>query len=622
MATIGIVPGSSPALKMTVNASGDNQRASVTSATVPEAYTITHLTAWVKRNGSDGRMALAVWDVNPDGTPGSLIAQTERFNAPNVGAVVVYPVVNLGSVEAGSRVAYGAVVGSGSVDIGYAASGTGTNYRRGTSGVTKNPFGSSDATASATPLAIAASVVPAGVMVGDATAPATPSIIQPANGARTVGIPTFRWKANDPSGRSLIGYVEITKPNGAIATATVSQPVSGDEWTFPNGSGDVTWLASNASAPGNYQWRVRSRTVGAPYEYGNWSGYSGVAVDRAMAPTITYPASGSIVPSLRPTVTWALGQQDVQRRYRVALTSLTGDVLATSDIVAGNQTSYQIPAAWPISRNRDYGIRVEVWGDGETSATDTNVVSFGFAASAAMTGVTVTGYQFVGEREASTPQITWDASALSSTVFAGTVIRRRLATQTSDDDIVVAHLTDQSQTMFLDTNSPSNVALTYTVYELSDTSGVITAGDAVEVEFTPALAIPIIASAWNGASVRFPVMVLGTGLSGSFSRPEATVATWGGSGKPTLLSTPTAYGKTTLSLQWVATELDGITAQERLASITTLVESGEPIVVRLESGRIFGRVVSWKWARKNTGSLTVTMDVEEVAYTEGLTLEV
>lgn len=622
MATIGIVPGSSPTVKLTINASGDNQRASVTSATVAEDYTVTQLSAWVKRNGSDGRMALAIWEVLPDGSPGNLIAQTERFNAPNVGTVVTYAVVNLGEVAAGSQVAFGGLVASGSVDIGLAATGSGTTFRRSVNGAIRNPFGTATS-ATGTPMAISATVVPAGVVAGDATIPATPSYLQPANGSRNVGTPAFRWNATDPSGRTLLGYFELTKPDGSVVTTTVGQPVTGEVWTFPNGSGDVAWLSANASGIGNYTWRVRSRTLGSPYEYGNWSGYYGFAVDRSLSPIITYPQDGAIVPSLRPTVTWSLGTNDIQRKYRVSLATITGDVVAQSEIIAGSQQTYQLPAGWPMVRNRDYGLRLEVWGDTNTPATDTNVFSFGFAASAALPSVTVTGYQFAGEREASTPIIEWGASNLAANVFAGTVIKRRLASETSDYDVVIAHVMNQDLHEIWDTNAPSNVELTYTVYELANNSGVITSGDAVEVNYTPTLKIPIIASAWNGTAIRFPVMVLGTGMAGSFTRPETTVTTWGGSGKPTLLSTPASYGKQTLSLSWILTELEAVTAQERLTAIRTLVESGEPVVCRLESNRLFGRIVNWRWGRRNgVGTLAVNLDVEEIAYTEGLSLEV
>jgi hypothetical protein len=341
-----------------------------------------------------------------------------------------------------------------------------------------------------------------------------------------------------------------------------------------------------------------------------------------VSPRFTAPLNGGTLAALSTPVTWAIDAGS-QLRYRLSLLTVGGTLIRSTDILLGTSTTYTLPLSWTPATQSTYRLRLEVWEDWGDPVVREVTFSWSFTALAELENLTVYDDQLAQDLEPSTPRLDWDYPTISLSQFAGYIVRRRPTSGSASDDVVIAHITDYGQNSWYDIAAPCNVPMTYTVTYLRKVSGVVTSSASAEIQHTSMLRVPIVASAANGLTLRFPLAVMGVSVSGSSARRDDTVYTWGGRGRATVVAAPSGYGQRTLDATFNVYAWDTVPAYERKALIEQTVLSGDPLIVRMEHERWWARVSDWNWERRElVGSLTVSVSLEEIALTEGVEVTV
>lgn len=146
----------------------------------------------------------------------------------------------------------------------------------------------------------------------DTTAPDGPSLTSPSNGAAVNGTPTLEWNAvSDATGYML----EIDDSFGFSAPVVYSNPTTVDGAAITSTSMKPSVLAGGAT----YYWHVRSRDAAG--NWGSWSSTRSFTTDSPVpqAPQLSSPASGTVVNSSTPTLSW--NAVDYGARYEVQISS-------------------------------------------------------------------------------------------------------------------------------------------------------------------------------------------------------------------------------------------------------------------------------------------------------------
>jgi len=622
----------------------NNQKASVIQGSVTVAGRIVRLGGWVEKKANDSRIAFGIWNVDANGKPTTLVARTDRFEPPATGRVVTQPVRNPVSVGVGRRLAFGFMVSAGDVRVGKATA-TATVYRRDADEM--KDFAASPSVDPNHVVAWAifadAEDVPAGPDPGPvpppkpdppptvpdptpvdplppyvppATLPPYPTNLSPVGGTvvRSNTLPLISWDCFDPLGRTVncrLYFTEIS--SGTTRSVLLLAPTSGTRWAYQ---------ATSALMPANglYEWWVAAELPGINVKNPSATERLLLTWTPPIVVAVTAPAENAAVATNAPAVSWTV-TGGTQVRWRARLYSTSGTQLRATDWIGSAEASWTLPLTWGLRRSTAYRVEVEVDGGGGASAVSPRrTFRVEYTPPANLTGVTVSNTKFPGESEASTPRLQWDQTALPVGEFGGYVVRRYSEAEGSlfGTGTVVAHLTQRAQVTFWDTAAPANEILTYRVTQLRIASGVVTESGATDLFITAPLKVPTLSSVYDGASKRYAAMWLGEGLGGSFTRPETGVVTWGSGGRPTLISTPASYGASTLSVSLTARTDATATLKQRAQALQALVESGDPVVWRGEGERLFCRVASWSWERGGVGERTMNLELEEIAFDEGV----
>lgn len=621
----------------------NNQKASVTAGAVTVAGRIVRLGGWVEKKANDSRIAFGVWSVDANGKPTTLLARTDRFEPPANGKVVTYPVRNQVSVGVGRRLAFGFMVSAGDVRVGKSAVAA-TVYRRDADEM--KDFGASPSVDPnhATSWAVFADAedVPAGPDPGPvpppqpdppttvpdptpvdplppyvppAVLPPYPTALTPAMGSTFADAerPLLAWDAFDVQGRALACRLYLTEiATGTTRTVTLGPPATGTRWAYRA-------TAALMPGPGLYEWWVEGEIVGTTLKRSaterlllTWTPPVSVAV--------TAPAENATVATNAPAVSWTV-TNGTQVRWRARLlTGLSGSLLRETGWVGSAETAWTMPLSWGLRLGPSYRLEIQVDGGGGASAVSPQrSFNVSYTAPANLANKAAANVPLPGDIEASTPRLTWSQTALPVGQFGGYVVRR--ATQVDgvlSAEVTVAHLTQRAQTTFHDTSAPANTQLYYRITQLQTVSGVVTESLDTAFGHTAPLTVPTLSSVYDGINRRYAAMWLADGLGGSFTRPETGVVTWGSGGRPTLISTPASYGTSRLSVQVTARTDATATLRQRAEALQALVESGDPVVWRGEFERLFCRIVSWSWERGEVGQRTMTLELEEIAFDEGV----
>lgn len=451
-------------------------------------------------------------------------------------------------------------------------------------------------------------------------APNAPSNLQPPSGASSTSQPLLEWNISDPDADDVYGVdddseVEITRPNGSVVTVRTSN------YDAARGVGFYQTTPTELNAFGTYRWRVRGRDLSAFTAGGNGDGpWSPVRTfDYISGPvvTITNPTEGEVEATSVPIVTWTTtGQVNFQVRAYLADAPLP---FKQSSVVVSGTSSFQIPAGW-LRNGGSYDLDVIVTNGAAQKGTSLRRrFAVSYPNPVALTNLQASAVAQIRSVEPDTLLLSWDQTTYPPGEFAGYVIRRRLATQTIDEAVVLRTITVAGQNRWVDHWAPGNVTLIYTLSQLRRIGADVIDSPTIELETELPLTTAVLNSAYDG-SKRHSMMWLGTDFGGSFDRPEAAHDTWGGEGKPTIVTVPAQYGAQTFSLSITIQNDQYGSLYEHMDDIDALRTSGEPLCLRTErpGERIFCHIIRAPWKRASSvGQRTVRFDLEEIAYQEG-----
>jgi len=635
-----------------VGPNNNNQKCSVQTSVTSSAARWVRIGGWVERKAADSRIAFGVWSVDASGRPESLLMRTDRFEPPATGKVITMPVRDPLVVMGGTRVGFGFLVSAGDVRIGKAA-GTASVFRRDAGEMTG--FGAGAGTDPSTaPWAIFAETedvvappdpspspgppppVPNDSGMPQPINPLPPDTVQdgsvyirpyapyatnlaPGIGETFVSQvrPTFSWDCVDYARRPLSCTLWVRALNGAPGSER-------SQAALFNGHGlrwQVAGTAALMPAAGSYEWWVESMFPGQGEYYRAALSARGLVTWTPPATVaVSSPVENTAVATVRPDVTWTVSG-GTQVRWSARLYDAgSGELLRQTPMVGGPLATWRVPISWGLRNGSRYGLEIEVDAGGNAGGVSprrTFRVEYGPPATVG--NVAVIAAALPTDVETSTARLTWSQTALPPAEFAGYVVRRSWG---GDPEVTVAHITNPGQLQFWDTACPVNVPVTWRVSQLRVYNAVVTESSGGTVTATIPLSVPTLSSVYDGYTRRIAAMWTADGVGGSFVRPETGVVTWGSGGRPTLVSTPASYGSSTMSVRITLRTDQFATLKQRAEAIQDLVESGDPVVWRGEWERYFCRIASWSWERGGVGQRIVNLELEEIAFEEGIEIDV
>jgi hypothetical protein len=449
----------------------------------------------------------------------------------------------------------------------------------------------------------------------------TPSNLQPSN-ASVSAIPRLSWVCSDPDlddepGVGVWGEVELTRPNGTVATISSIATIDSASRTLM-----YTQLTStHVTGPGTYTWRARNWDRSADLAgYSGWS--TPVTFTYGAAPTVTISQpSAQNVTTLTPAFTFTVSGTTIAQ-YEVEVADWPG---TTAFYNSGRQTvtgsyatwTHTMPAGWLVN-GRDYAVRVLVITASSQSAYSDPWKRITTALSAAedLDGIGVNTVGMRRDFDESTVQVQWNQTTIASGTFKGYAIWRGEAKGRP-----LAVVRDPGRTSWLDHHAPGNRTLTYAISQLrTNNQGDVIQSAPKSYEARVELNTPVLASVEDPVNVRAAVAWLSDGLSWGFTRPAQTYTTWGSDGKPVVMTSPVNYGQKTVSLEVVVRSDERGTLEAHFDDFETLATSGHTFSFREGRNRMWCRVASWDASRSGVGSRSVRLELEEVAYTEGVAL--
>ena len=458
--------------------------------------------------------------------------------------------------------------------------------------------------------------------------PNTPTDLAPPSGQGTNGRPVLSWAASDGDfddvpGVDVLGYVEITRPNGTTFMANGGLGVgSMDPLT-----GRMFYQPTPAEIPngaiGVYAWRVHLRDVSAGVDSA-WSAPS--LFNFTPAPVITLTAPTAVSSTSRPTFAFSFTFGPViAYRIQVYLEGQPRPFFSSGQIPVAPTNApltYQMPAGW-LTQGQRYQWDATVWSQGgQVGQSDKNLTLLQVQFPPAPDVGEVAPSLSYNRRdfEPTIVLLAWPRSSIAPSRFGGYVVRRRLSTDPNAEAIPVAVVPNVAQTAYEDTKAPPNTGLVYLISQLErQPNGDVRESVPVEIDHYLPITVPTITSLTDGRGFHFPVMWLSSGYGGGFAAPEATVVTWGGEGAPTLVSAPAGYGYDSRDLTFrIRSDARGSMA-DHFGEIERTAKSRHPLCFTDEMGRLFCRIASFRWKRGSVpGTRDITLGLQQIAYTEAV----
>ncbi len=613
MATVVGLQILNPVSTAVVSRGESSMRCTVVQQPVGAAGTLTRLGAWLRRESGDGRCVLAVWDVSA-GKPGRMLARTAVIEAPATGRAVDQPVRTPASVKSSDVLAFGVVAAAGEIAIGQGTAACDLAWKQ-ESGGAVGPFTDSGRErwqGQTRALGIWGQI---GASAAAAAGPSAPSALAPADGSRwqgAAGRPLLTFRAVDPGGRAMTGQGELQLlPSGTVRPLVFARGADGQTFACQTTAADLAAAAA-------WQWRARAAAAGIP---GPWSGWRQFDWEPGLTVTVTAPTG--VVATASPDVSWTvagLGGRAASR-WQARLLDPAGRTIRQTRERPGDPRRWRMPAGW-IEQGGRYALELEVWGGGRRGERATTRFEVRYPAGyPAVSGLTATPTRIGPDVEPSVIRVGWEPSAIPPNRFGGYLLRRRAG---SDPWVVLARIEDPAQAVWWDASAPGNAPLTYRVTAIDLASGNGVETEAAEASLAAGrnlLTVPTLSSVADGVRLRFPLVVLGEGLSGSFERETAEFVTWGSRGRPALLGLPGNDGARSWEIRLTLHPRDGMGAVEQRLAIEAVVQEGGVLCFRTGSERAFVTVSSFSWARRAVaGTLSVDLSLREIDYVEGIDL--
>jgi hypothetical protein len=302
-------------------------------------------------------------------------------------------------------------------------------------------------------------------------APSTPASLSPSASTIYTSYPLLTCQATDVDDTTATGLVvsaRIKNNSGTVLyTRSMTYSTGNARWEYQTTATD---LASYAT----YKWDARSYD-GTLYSGGVTSVGSAVYSSEgtfvyAQGPTVTMssPTDGSTVTTSALTVTWTTTNQ-VQYRVRIYPDGGATALYDSGWTVSGT-SSHNVPSGY-IANGVSYDLVVDVEDSTPLTGSSGIVdITASFTPPATLTNVTTSAIKTVGTNPwATAVSVSWDQS--SDANFVEYIVRRSAETGPDMPEVILARITAQTTTTFTDYTPASGVEYTYSVSQVSSTSG-------------------------------------------------------------------------------------------------------------------------------------------------------
>lgn len=279
----------------------------------------------------------------------------------------------------------------------------------------------------------------------------------PANDAvSTYADATFAWNFSDPeSSDTQTAYQVIVERNDTGAVLSDSGKVV---------SSSKTHVITAASLLKDVKMRWKVRVWDSDDVVGEYSGYRLFTLSDIPTVTITAPATGSIIATGQPTVTWTTDVNTTQATFRVIFKQQADDIiLFDSGIISTDVKTYTAPTNI-LENLGSYSVTVTVTDTQGLSGSDINTFTTEYEVPATVTyGVDPAGYDDVG-------YILVDWSTMNPDEFfvSWNVYRRRSGDQ---EWVQIASYTDSTTLFHHDWSATTGDSWEYAVTQSAGRSG-------------------------------------------------------------------------------------------------------------------------------------------------------
>jgi hypothetical protein len=302
-------------------------------------------------------------------------------------------------------------------------------------------------------------------------APSVPSSLSPSTSTVYTSYPLLTCQATDTDDTTATGLevsARIKNSGGTVLyTRAMTYSTGNARWEYQTTGTD---LASYAT----YKWDA-SAYDGTTYSGGvtssgsrTWSSEGTFVYAQGPTVTMSSPTDGSTVTTSALTVTWTTTNQ---AQYRVRLYADGGTTaLYDSGWTVSGTSSHNIPAGY-IENGTAYDLVVEVEDTTPLTGSSGIVdITAAFTPPATLTNVVASAIKTVGTNPWSTAvSLSWDQS--SDANFVEYIVRRSAESGPDTAEVIVARITAQTTTTYTDYTPASGVEYTYSVSQVSSTSG-------------------------------------------------------------------------------------------------------------------------------------------------------
>jgi hypothetical protein len=456
--------------------------------------------------------------------------------------------------------------------------------------------------------------------------PTIPSALQPPSGASTTSLPLLEWNVDDEDDDDVYGVdadsqLLITRPGGSQVTITTSN------YDAVRGVGFWQGTVAVFNTFGTFRWKVLGRDISAgvlgesPYSTEN-------TIEFVAGPvvTITNPIEDEVQNTAVPLITWT-NTGGTQSRARVVLYNRDSGLPLKAADVAGVTQQFQIPVGW-LTNGGAYEITVQVWVSELSSGTSLRrefTVSYS-------TPATLNNVQASGALERRdyylTPSsilLSWQETVYPPGEFAGYVVRRREATQSPADAIVLRVLEARGQTQWKDYWAPSGVLLIYGISQLRRVGSETLESPIVEVEEQINLVVPVLCSAKDALTYRMPLMYIEDDWDFAGADPyrdnDVKVYTWASKGKPTIIDVPDEQTGEPREVSFSMTIKSDARGHlyDHYKDWEDMARSKHPLLLRTEweHERMYCKIKQWSASRGGVGERVISATLEEIDFVPG-----
>lgn len=447
-------------------------------------------------------------------------------------------------------------------------------------------------------------------------APSVPSSLTPSGGAIYTSYPLLHCQATDTDDTTATGLevsARIKDDTGTVLyTRAMTYSTGNARWEYQTTSTDI-------ASYDDYRWDA-SAYDGTLYSGGvtssgsrTWS--SEATFVYALGPTVTMvaPTDGSTVTTSALSISWTTTNQ---AQYRVRLYPDGGSTaLYDSGWTVSGTSSHSLPAGY-IENGVDYDLVVDVEDTTPLTGSSGIVdITAAFTPPATLTNVTATAVTTVGTNPWATAiTLAWDQTADAG--FVEYVVRRSADSGPDAAEIVLARVTASTTTTYTDYTPASGVEYTYSVTQISNTSGEelesARASATAEVTFGGVMLTAIgAAAATTQAALRYTA-----------ERDEArvideTVYTPLSGANPQTIRSATRYR--TMTFEAILPNDTYSTGAQKKAELDDLDAANVTICYRDNHGRkLFGRIADVAFTDQLPDWWRASVLVREEAYSEAV----